>query len=104
MPQTVTPTLAAAAPPLPRPPDHADPLRAVARELEAAFLAEMLGHAGFGATRGAFGGGAGEDQLASLLRTEHARALAAQGGIGLAESIFHALRARAGADPAEVSG
>lgn len=69
-------------------------LREVARELEASFLAEMLKHAGLGATSESFGGGAGEDQFASLLRAEHARALADRGGIGLAESLFRALTAR----------
>jgi Rod binding domain-containing protein len=69
-------------------------LRGVARDLEASFIAEMLQHAGFGESRGAFGGGAGEDQFASMLRSEHAQALAEAGGIGLAESIFHALVAR----------
>jgi Rod binding domain-containing protein len=70
------------------------PLREVARELEASFLAEMLKHAGFGESRESFGGGAGEDQFASLLRAEHARALTDRGGIGLAESLFRALAAR----------
>ncbi|MEM7722222.1 MAG: rod-binding protein [Pseudomonadota bacterium] len=77
-------------------------LRDVAEELEANFLAEMLKHAGFGESRESFGGGAGEDQFASLLRTEHARALASKGGIGLAESIFRSLLARA--PDAETSG
>ncbi len=76
------------------PADH-QALREVAQELEAAFLAEMLKHAKFGEARGAFGGGVGEDQFASLLRTEHARALAARGGIGLAEALFEALVTRA---------
>jgi Rod binding domain-containing protein len=71
-------------------------LRAVARDLEASFLAEMLKHAGFGESRESFGGGAGEDQFASMLRAEHARALADRGGIGLAESLFRALVARSG--------
>lgn len=83
--------------PTPLSTDRAQPdqdLRAVAQELEASFLAEMLKHARFGEARGSFGGGAGEDQFASLLRTEHARALAENGGIGLAESIFESLLAR----------
>jgi Rod binding domain-containing protein len=75
----------------PRPPSEDAALAAVAEELEASFLEEMLKHAGFRESRGAFGGGAGEEQFASLLRQEHARAIAAQGGIGLAESLFHAL-------------
>jgi len=86
----------ATAPPLdPTASDHAA-LRLVARDLEASFLAEMLKHAGFGDSRDSFGGGAGEEQFASLLRQEHARALADRGGIGLAESLFRALVARGG--------
>ncbi len=67
-------------------------LRKAAHELEASFLSEMLGAAGLGAARESFGGGAGEDQFASLLRHEQARAMVAQGGLGLAESIFEALK------------
>lgn len=69
-------------------------LREAAQELEAAFLAEMLRHGGLGAPRQDFGGGHGEDQFSSFLRTEQARELAAGGGIGLAESLFNALAAR----------
>jgi Rod binding domain-containing protein len=79
-------------------PDTAD-LRAVARALEAGFLEEMLKHAGFGEARGAFGGGVGEAQVASLLRAEQARALVARGGLGLSESLFQALVARSGGGP-----
>lgn len=81
--------------PLPDP-SRAGELRAAARELEAAFLSEMLKHAGVGEARGAFGGGAGEEQFTSLLRSEHARAIAERGGIGLAESLFRSLAARDG--------
>jgi len=88
---SVTPIPPVSGPARPPPADAGDALRTVARALEANFLEEMLKHAGFGESRGAFGGGAGEDQFASLLRREHARALAAQGGIGLAESLFQAL-------------
>lgn len=65
-----------------------------AEALEASFLAEMLKSAGLGAPRGLTGGGAGEEVYASLLATEHARAFAANGGIGLAESIVRALEKR----------
>lgn len=75
-------------------PDDAG-LRAVALELEAAFLSEMLKHAGLdGAVSGPGGGGAGEAQFASLLRDEQARLFAESGGVGLAESIVRALAAR----------
>lgn len=69
-------------------------LRAVALNLEAAFIAEMLKHSGLGASPEGFGGGPGEEQFASFLREEHARLFAERGGIGLAEGIFRALVAR----------
>ena len=87
----VTPLLAATPPPANRP----DPLLSAAREIEANFLAEMLASAKLGATPEAFGGGAGEDQFASFLRLEQARGMVAAGGIGLAESLFEALKERA---------
>ena len=74
---------------------HAPALRRAAEEMEAAFLSEMLKHAGVGEGRGSFGGGVGEAQFASLLRDHQAREMAAQGGIGLAERLFNELRARA---------
>jgi flagellar protein FlgJ len=73
---------------------HSENLRAVAQDLEAAFLAEMLKHAGFGGSNDSFGGGVGEAQFASFLTQEHARLLAERGGIGLAENIYRALVAR----------
>jgi Rod binding domain-containing protein len=70
-------------------------LRQAAQELEVSFLAEMLKSAGLGAGRSEFGGGAGEDQFSSFLVQEQARQMVAAGGIGLSETLFHALRARA---------
>jgi len=70
-------------------------LRDAAQELEANFLAEMLKSAGVGKTPDAFGGGAGEDQFASFLRLEQAREMASAGGIGLAESLYEAMKERA---------
>lgn len=78
-------------------PDSDARLLTVARDLEATFLSEMLKHAGFGEARDSFGGGTGEAQFASLLRDEQAKAIAARGGLGLAESIFDALKERADA-------
>lgn len=69
-------------------------LRQAALKLEQAFLAEMLKAAGFGEARKAFGGGEGEEQFGSFLRQEHAAALAEKGGIGLAESLYNALKER----------
>lgn len=63
-------------------------------QLEAAFLAEMLGHAGMGRLPDSFGGGAGEDQFASFLRTAQAESMAQRGGIGLAEHLFRAMQDR----------
>ena len=71
------------------PPD--EKLMAVARQLEASFLAEMLKSAGVGEARQAFGGGAGEDQFSSFLVQEYAEATVEAGGIGLAESIYRSL-------------
>ena len=71
-----------------------DPLMAAAHELEATFLSEMLASAQLGAAPGAFGGGPGEEQFASFLRLEQARGMVAAGGIGLAESLFEAMKAR----------
>jgi peptidoglycan hydrolase FlgJ len=62
-----------------------------ARELETAFLSEMLAHSGLDASPDGFGGGAGEDQFSSFLRDEQAKLLVRRGGIGLAETLFKAL-------------
>ena len=78
--------------PLAHPALHPDEkLMAVARQLEASFLAEMLKSAGVGEARQAFGGGAGEDQFSSFLVQEYAEATVEAGGIGLAESIYRSL-------------
>jgi len=69
----------------------------VARDLEASFLAEMLKSAGFGKPRATLGGGVGEDQFGSFLRQEQAKEMVKQGGIGLAESLFEALKERSDA-------
>ena len=65
----------------------------VAQKLEASFLAEMLKSAGVGEARESFGDGAGEEQFASFLRHEQASLMVKSGGIGLAQSLFEALRA-----------
>ncbi len=68
-----------------------------AQDLEASFLAEMLKSAGFGKARDAYGGGVGEEQFGSFLRQEQAKEMVKQGGVGLAESLFEALKERADA-------
>jgi peptidoglycan hydrolase FlgJ len=75
-------------------PDKTATMQRKAEELEAAFLAEMLSHAGFGAARDSFGGGIGEEQFASFLRSEQARAMVAKGGIGLAEHFVRSMSAQ----------
>ena len=67
-------------------------LRKAAVDLEAAFLAEMLKSAGLGKSRDSMGGGAGEDQFSSLLVRAQADQITNSGGIGLAESLFNALK------------
>lgn len=81
------------APSLASPQDKA--LMKKAQELEASFLAEMLGHAGLNTPSDTFGGGIGEDQFSSFLRAEQAKAMVAKGGIGLAQHLFEALSQRA---------
>jgi flagellar protein FlgJ len=73
-----------------------------AKDLETSFLAEMLGHAGLGSTPDAFGGGIGEQQFASFLRNEQAKAMVEKGGIGLAQQIFESLKQRQEHDPAQI--
>lgn len=74
-----------------RPPQIAN-LRQATIALEANFLAEMLKSAGMGKPQDGFGGGIGEDQFASFLVQEQARAIAERGGVGLAEQIFNAMQ------------
>ncbi|MGC9418329.1 MAG: rod-binding protein [Rhodovulum sp.] len=69
-------------------------LREAAEKLEAQFLAEMLKHAGLGETKGEFSGGIGETQFASFLREAQAEEMVRAGGIGLAESLFEAMKER----------
>ena len=76
-------------------PDRAALLHKRAEELEASFLSEMLSYTGLNKTSD-FSGGEGEDQFASFLREEQAKAMVKHGGIGLAETIFNALAKRDG--------
>lgn len=67
-------------------------LRQAAQDLETTFLSEMLKSSGFGKSRESMGGGAGEDQFASLLVRAQAEHMTEAGGIGLAEVFFNALK------------
>lgn len=80
-----------------RTPDHDQQLRDAAQKLEAGFLSEMLKSAGLGATRQGFGGGAGEEHFTSFLIEAQATEMVKAGGIGLAQSLFEAMKARADA-------
>ena len=83
-------------PPLPHAtapvPQRDQALMEAAQNLEAAFLSEMLQSAGLGKTSPQFGGGAGEDQFSSLLISEQAKHIVKGGGVGLAQSLFDALK------------
>ncbi|WP_235899755.1 rod-binding protein [Tritonibacter aquimaris] len=67
-------------------------MRQAAMDLESAFLSEMLKAAGLGKTSESFGGGAGEDQFSSFLVEAQAKQMTKAGGIGLAESLYNALK------------
>jgi flagellar protein FlgJ len=71
-------------------------MRAAAQAFEAAFLAEMLKHAGAGKAPEGFDGGAGESAFAQELVFAQAQAMAEAGGIGLAQTLFEAMLAREG--------
>jgi len=82
---------------IPSTPTNDSKLRDAALKLEATFLSEMLKSAGLGPMSGSFNGGIGEEQFASMLRDQQARTMVEAGGIGLAESLFEAMKARADA-------
>ncbi|WP_367379423.1 rod-binding protein [Loktanella sp. 3ANDIMAR09] len=69
-------------------------LMQAARKLEATFLSEMLKSMQFDGAAGPFGSGPGSDQFSSFLRDAQAEKMVAAGGIGIAESLFHAMKAR----------
>lgn len=69
-----------------------------AKELEAAFLAEMLSYTGIGKPSESFGGGTGEERFGSFLRAEQARLIVERGGVGLAELIFRSMAKAGGAN------
>lgn len=84
--------------PLPMQPDpraaeaHADELRRVAEEFEAIFIAEMLAPMFDGLeTDGLGGGGMGEEIFRPMLVERYAEAIAAAGGVGVADSVVREL-------------
>lgn len=67
-------------------------LRAAAREFEAVFLAEMLRPMVANLTPAKpFGAGLGEEMWRSLLADEYGKAIAAGGGIGIADAVTREL-------------
>lgn len=72
--------------------DRTGQLRQAAQKMETAFLSEMLKAAGVGKPSESFGGGAGEEHFASFLRDAQADEMVKAGGIGLAETLFQALK------------
>lgn len=66
-------------------------IKEVARDLEAAFLTQMLTIAGVGKSPAGFDGGAGETHFSSFLVSEYATRIADSGGLGLAEHIFQSM-------------
>ncbi|OUD09753.1 hypothetical protein BVC71_07955 [Marivivens niveibacter] len=65
------------------------PIRSAAEKIETAFLSQMLKHSGVGET------GNSGDQFLTFMHEAQARAIVKSGGIGLTESLFHALAERA---------
>jgi Rod binding domain-containing protein len=62
--------------------------RKAASEFEGVFISQMLGQMFEGiSTDGPFGGGQGEAMFRSLMVDEYGKQIAAQGGLGLADSI-----------------
>jgi Rod binding domain-containing protein len=76
------------------PADRDTALRQAAIKLESRFLSEMLKASGLDGNQTGFSGGVGEEQFRSFLRDAQADAMARTGGVGLAESLFQALKAR----------
>jgi len=76
-------------------------LKELSEQFEQIFLQTMLGTMMEGTSPEApFNGGAGEEQFKGFLTTEYAGAVASNGGIGLADSIYEDLLAlQEGSDP-----
>lgn len=86
--------------PITSPPLHSQPGRdspewAAAKAFETQFLAEMLKYTGLGDTHTDMGGGLGEAQISSLMVEKQAERIVDAGGIGIAETVWHALMEKA---------
>jgi len=63
----------------------------VAKNLEIAFISEMLSFVGMKEISEDFGGGVGESQFQSFLREQHAKLIVEKGGLGLTEQFANSL-------------
>lgn len=98
MPDAAIPSVSAAQAPPPKPQPKQQPnqqvvqvdkARETAKAFEAMFLGQMLQFMTSGLdVDPVFGGGAGEKAFRSLLNDEYAKAISAQGGIGIADTIY----------------
>lgn len=79
-------------PPMAQPSANKQGVLKAAKDLEAAFISEMLKASGFGKASESFGGGSGEDQFASFLRDAQAKEIARAGGLGLAQHFVLAMQ------------
>ena len=69
-------------------------IRAAAEDFEAFFLSQMFEYMFAGIdTDGPFGGGHGEKIFRSLLHQEYGKAMAGQGGIGIADAVLREMLA-----------
>ncbi len=74
--------------------------RATAEEFEATFLAVLVDTMFSGQeTDGPFGGGQSEEMFRSMLNQEYAKAMAGQGGLGLADNVLEAMMRMQGLAP-----
>lgn len=65
-------------------------LQKSATDFETAFIAEMLNHIGLDATKGV----AGAQGFSSFMNRAYSEMLSERGGIGIADDVFDALKAR----------
>ncbi len=71
---------------------NAEVTKKAAQDFESVFISQMLGQMYEGiSTDGPFGGGEGEAMFRSLMLDEYGKQIAAQGGIGLADTVTKSL-------------
>lgn len=78
----------------PTPQGTSDPkkARAAAESFEAFFIGQYLEHMFAGIrTDGMFGGGQGENVYRSMMMQEYGKSLAANGGLGIADTVYQSI-------------